>query len=83
MLREDGHLSVDTARRVARLLAMTARLRETKDSSWWWPSERAASDRCAAAARAVLGDEAFASACAEGRAMSLDEALDELHRLES
>jgi tetratricopeptide (TPR) repeat protein len=74
-------LSAETARGVARLLAMTARLRETKDSSWWWPAERAASDRCSAAARAALGEQAFAAACAEGRAMSVDQALDELRHL--
>jgi predicted ATPase len=78
---QSAGLSRDAARHVARVLAAAARLRETKDSSWWWPAERAASDRSAAAARAALGDKAYAAAAAEGRAMSVEQALDELRSI--
>jgi hypothetical protein len=37
--------------------------------------QRVIHDRTAEAARAALGEEAFAAAWAEGRAMSLDEAV--------
>jgi hypothetical protein len=39
------------------------------------PAERAEHDRAAAAIRTALGAAAFAAAWAEGRAMSLDEAV--------
>jgi hypothetical protein len=42
-----------------------------------WPGEEAINERIVAAARAVLGEEAFAGANAVGRALSLDEAAAE------
>jgi len=39
------------------------------------PAARATYERAVAAARAQLGEEAFAAAWAEGRAMSLDQAI--------
>ena len=39
------------------------------------PADRADNEREIAAARAVLGEEAFAAAWAEGRALSLDGAI--------
>jgi tetratricopeptide (TPR) repeat protein len=39
-----------------------------------WPWDQADYERCVAVARAALGEEAFAAAWAEGRAMSRDEA---------
>jgi non-specific serine/threonine protein kinase len=41
------------------------------------PADRAAYERCVAAARARLGEERFAMAWAEGRAMSLERVMDE------
>jgi hypothetical protein len=39
------------------------------------PVDRADHDRCLAAVRAALGEEAFAAASAEGRAMELEQAV--------
>lgn len=63
------------AGRAARLYGAAAALH---DALGWPlpPEERADHDRTVAAARAALGDEAFAAAWAEGRAMTRKQAFD-------
>ena len=62
--------------RTARLCGAAAALRE--DMGWpLTPAERAEHDRTVAAARAALGNEAFAAAWAKGHALHLDEAITE------
>jgi hypothetical protein len=46
-----------------------------------WPTTRADYERIIATARAALGEEAFAATWAEGRAMSLEQAIAESERL--
>jgi tetratricopeptide (TPR) repeat protein len=58
----------------AQLLGAAAAVRETIGSPTT-PLERPALDRAVAAARQRLGDEAFAAAWAEGRAMTLEQAV--------
>src|SRR5207247_10617883 len=41
-----------------------------------WAHDRPDHERCVAAAREILGEEAFAAAWAEGRALSLDAAVE-------
>jgi tetratricopeptide (TPR) repeat protein len=60
--------------RAAHLLAAATVQRETKGTPAP-PPERVDDDRLVAAARAALGEEAFAAAWAEGRSMSLGEAV--------
>jgi tetratricopeptide (TPR) repeat protein len=62
------------ARRGARLLAAAEGLREALGTPLP-PVERPDVERCVAAARAALGEAEFAAAWAEGRAMSLEEAV--------
>lgn len=62
--------------RAARLLGAAEALRETIGASLL-PFERPVRERDAAAARAALGDEAFAAAKAEGRAMTLEQAVEQ------
>jgi len=62
------------ADRAARLFGAAQALRE-KMGIPLEPSDRAEYERTVAAARAALGDEAFAAAWAEGRAMSWQEAM--------
>ena len=60
--------------RVARLCGTAAALRE--DIGWLLqPAKRAEHDRTVAAARAVLGEDTFAAACARGHALPLEEAI--------
>jgi hypothetical protein len=40
-----------------------------------WPAHRTEHERCVAAVRTALGEEAFASAWADGRAMALEDAV--------
>jgi predicted ATPase/class 3 adenylate cyclase/Tfp pilus assembly protein PilF len=60
--------------RAARLLAAAAALREAVGSSLP-PPDRAEYERNVAAARTALSEKTFAAACAEGRAMTLGEAI--------
>jgi tetratricopeptide (TPR) repeat protein len=60
--------------RAARLLGAAEAMRESTGEVMP-PVERADHHRAVAAARAALGDEAFAAAWAEGRAMSMEEGL--------
>jgi predicted ATPase/DNA-binding XRE family transcriptional regulator len=64
----------DRPERVARLLGASAALREELDIPLS-PIVRADHDHAANAARAALGEEAFAAARAVGHAMSLEEAI--------
>jgi predicted ATPase/class 3 adenylate cyclase len=59
--------------RAARLFGAAEVLREATGFPIW-RVDRQEYDRCVAAARAALGDEAFGTAWAEGRAMSLEQA---------
>jgi hypothetical protein len=63
------------AERGARLLGAAEALSETVDRPRW-PVERHAYERGTAALRAVLGEAAFAAARAEGRTLTLDQAID-------
>jgi len=60
--------------RAARLWGAAEALRETMGAPIW-PIERAAYERSVAAARALLGEMAFAAAWAEGRTMPLEQVL--------
>jgi predicted ATPase/DNA-binding CsgD family transcriptional regulator len=60
--------------RAARLWGAAEVLRETMGAPIW-PVERAPYERSVAAARALLGERAFAAAWAEGRAMPLEQEL--------
>jgi len=60
--------------RAARLFGAAERLREAMGAALP-PVHRAEHDRCVAAARAALAEEAFAAAWAEGMAMPLEEAV--------
>jgi hypothetical protein len=60
--------------RAACLFGVTEGLRESLGARLP-PTERAKQDRCVAAVRGALGEEAFAAAWAEGRAMPLEEAV--------
>jgi hypothetical protein len=64
----------DRLQRAARLLAAAAALRETADSTRI-SDEQVEYDAAVAAVRAQLGESAWASAWAEGQAMSLDHAV--------
>ena len=75
-----GGLSPCTARRAARLLAAAETLRGAEGAVLWWQSERAAWEQCQAAVRAALGEEAFATAWAEGSQMTPEAALNEARR---
>jgi predicted ATPase/DNA-binding SARP family transcriptional activator len=75
-----GGLSPCTARRAARLLAAAGTLRGAEGTILWWQSERAAWEQCQAAVRAALGEEAFATAWAEGSQMTPEAALNEARR---
>jgi hypothetical protein len=69
-----GHLE-----RAARLYGAVTALRETLHTPLR-PIWRAEMDRAVTAARAALGEEAFAAAWAQGRAMTLEEAVREARR---
>ena len=60
--------------RAARLLGAAARLREDAPAPLS-PAERAITDAALASVRFALGDEAFEAAWAEGRAMTLEQAV--------
>jgi predicted ATPase/DNA-binding SARP family transcriptional activator len=60
--------------RAARLLGATAALRESRRFPLR-PWEQLEQDRARAAARAALGEEAFAAAWTEGRALSMEQAV--------
>jgi hypothetical protein len=60
--------------RAARLFGTAEGLREAMGAPLP-PAERAEHDRSVAAVRTTLGEEAFAAAWAEGRAMSRDQAV--------
>jgi hypothetical protein len=62
------------AERAARLFGAAEALREALGAPLP-PVERAHYDRSVAATRAALGEEAFAAAWAEGRALSLEQAI--------
>jgi predicted ATPase/class 3 adenylate cyclase len=62
------------SKRAARLFGAAEALRE-RSGTPLQPSERADYDSALAAIRTALGEEAFAAAWAEGRAMSLEEAV--------
>jgi DNA-binding CsgD family transcriptional regulator len=62
--------------RAARLLGAAAALRDELGTIYW-PYERAWLEPRSAAARAALGDAAFAAAWAAGRALSWEQAADE------
>ena len=64
------------AEQAARLLGAAAALRERSGGAIW-PAERGRLERAAAAARAALGEEAYARAAAAGRALSLPEVVAE------
>ncbi len=64
------------AERAARLFGVAEAMRETLKSPTP-SSERAAYDQSVAALRALLGEEAFAAAWAQGRSMTLEEAINE------
>jgi hypothetical protein len=74
-LRKLGGLSVAAGDpvRAARIFGAEATARGAASSPAEWPSERYGDDL--AAARAALGEAAFAAAWAEGAAMTLDEAI--------
>ncbi|MDQ3928963.1 MAG: helix-turn-helix domain-containing protein [Chloroflexota bacterium] len=59
------------ARRAARLLGTI----EVIDDGPYYPSRRSLHEACLARVRATLGDEAFEAAMAEGRSMSLEQAV--------
>jgi non-specific serine/threonine protein kinase len=61
------------SRRAARLFGAAERVREAMGAPLP-PADRAEHDRSVAAVRGALGEDAFAAAWAEGRAMSLEEA---------
>ncbi len=63
------------AERAARLLGAAEALREAIDAPLP-PSERASHDSDIAGVRAALGEEAFATAWAQGRAMTLEQAIE-------
>jgi non-specific serine/threonine protein kinase len=63
-------------RRAARLLAATEAVWAELGGAPW-PASRADHDRAVCAARAALGEEAFAAAFAQGRAMTLEEAVED------
>jgi tetratricopeptide (TPR) repeat protein len=63
------------AERAARLYGAAERSRETKGTPLT-PSERKEYERSVAAARAALGEESFAAAWSEGRAMTLEQAIE-------
>jgi hypothetical protein len=69
VIRDGGH-PVEAAR----LLGAAAAVRETRPSRVF-AHEFALIDQDTAATRAALGEEAFAAAWAEGRAMSLEQAI--------
>ena len=60
--------------RAARLFGAAEGLREVMGAPLP-PADRAGRDRSVAAVRSALGEEAFAAAWAEGRAMSLEAAV--------
>jgi predicted ATPase/class 3 adenylate cyclase len=74
----DGLAGVSLARgepeRAARLLGAEDTLWEAAGSSVWL-TIRGDHDRCMAAARAELGESAFSTAWAEGRAMNVEQAI--------
>ena len=61
--------------RAARLLGAVEVLRVAADTQLW-PAERVDYERNSAAIRAELGQEAFEAALAEGRAMSMEKAIE-------
>jgi hypothetical protein len=67
-------LSGARSERAARLLGNAEGLRGAMGTPLA-PGDRAEHDRSVAAARAALGENAFAAAWAEGRAMDLDQAI--------
>jgi hypothetical protein len=62
------------AERAARLFGAAERLREVTGAPLL-PADRAERERSVAAVRTALGQEAFAAAWAEGRAMALERAI--------
>jgi len=64
--------------RAARLLGAAAAARAAAGTPLWLP-DRADHDRTMAAARAALGDDAFAAAWAEGQALSPEQAVAEAY----
>ena len=60
--------------RAARLLGAAATLHAAAGTPLWRPN-RADYERTVAATRAALGDDAFAVACAEGQALSPEQAV--------
>ncbi|MFN8592314.1 MAG: helix-turn-helix domain-containing protein [Thermomicrobiales bacterium] len=69
-------VAIDQPEAAARLLGTAARLREASGSAAW-PWEQARDDQTVAAARAALGDEAYAHARAAGREVSVSQAVAE------
>jgi DNA-binding CsgD family transcriptional regulator len=62
--------------RAARLFGAVDALRE-RSGAHVFPTEGRRSERATATARAALGDDAFARACAAGRSLTLEEAVAE------
>ena len=73
-------LTVGDARGAARLLGAAGGLREQIGSPLT-PMERAETDRFIARARAALGDEAYTTALADGRALEVGPALEQAEAL--
>jgi hypothetical protein len=82
VLQGSGPVSAANIERAARLLAASEAFRGPDDVALWWPAEREARKQCIEAVRAALGNEAFEAAWAEGREMSLAQAVSEARRLE-
>jgi hypothetical protein len=77
LLERFGILAATEGRpeRAARLLGASEAAREVLDDDWRLPHPRNWYDREVTGARTALGEEAFAAAWAEGRAMSLEQAI--------
>jgi predicted ATPase/DNA-binding SARP family transcriptional activator/class 3 adenylate cyclase len=79
--RDEGSVpSVSIARTAARLLGAAEALRDPQDATSW-PAERAARERAVPVLRAALGEEEFAAAAAEGRTLTIEQAIEEAQRL--
>jgi hypothetical protein len=68
-------VALGQSERAARLFGAAEELREAMGFRPLWPSERAEHERPVTAVRTALGQEAFAAAWTEGRAMSLEDAI--------
>jgi hypothetical protein len=64
----------------ARLLGAAEALRDPQDATMW-PPERVARERVLPALREVLGEEGLAAALAQGRELTVDQAIEEARRL--